>query len=333
MYKISVIIPVYMVEEYIDMCLRSVVNQSLKDIEIIVVNDGTKDGSMAIVENYAQSDSRIKIVNKENGGLMSAWISGLKVATSDYIGFVDSDDWVDLDFFEYLYKGMIEYDADIIVGSFVNETAELVPNLNRSSDKLYSGNVEISNLIDSYLLGIFLEENIISYCRWDKLYKRELLIKNIKYLNTAISLGEDINTNIAVLPDCKKVYVYGNSPKYHYRFNDKSIVHTFNEKQIDNIDALNTTLRVIAKEKQINIDNIDIFIGNMIFEETSKILLSNHSYGYKKKLLKNILSSGKRKKAFSAYMNKRGYLHKIYCYLMMKGQILFCMLLKKQYKK
>ena len=101
--KISVIIPVYNVEKYIIECIESIINQTLKDIEIIVVNDGTKDNSIKIVEEYL-SDKRIKIINKANGGLSSARNEGMKVAKGEYIYFIDSDDFINEDVLEVLYK-------------------------------------------------------------------------------------------------------------------------------------------------------------------------------------------------------------------------------------
>ena len=101
--KISVVIPVYGVEKYIRQCLESIINQTYKNLEIIVVNDGTKDNSMKIVEEYL-SDERIKIINKQNGGLSSARNRGMEEATGKYIFFVDSDDWIELNTIEILVK-------------------------------------------------------------------------------------------------------------------------------------------------------------------------------------------------------------------------------------
>ena len=114
MPKISIIIPVYNVEEYLPKCLDSVTNQTLKDIEIICINDGSTDNSLEILENYAKKDSRIIVLNQEtNQGQGVARNRGLDIAKGEYVGFVDSDDWIELDFYEKLYKGAIKYNADI----------------------------------------------------------------------------------------------------------------------------------------------------------------------------------------------------------------------------
>ena len=117
--KVSILIPCYNVERYLPQCLDSVVNQSLKDIEIICINDGSTDKTLNIIKQYAKKDSRIKIVNQKNGGLGRAYNSGLATATGKYIAIVESDDWVETDAFEYLYNVAIKNRADIVKADYV----------------------------------------------------------------------------------------------------------------------------------------------------------------------------------------------------------------------
>ena len=119
--SLSIIVPVYNVENYLIRCLDSLVNQTLKEIEIICINDGSKDNSLNILEEYAKKDSRIIILNQENAGLSAARNAGMEIAKGEYIGFVDSDDWVDLDFFEKLYIAAKNNDCDIAVADFIRE--------------------------------------------------------------------------------------------------------------------------------------------------------------------------------------------------------------------
>ena len=118
MPQISVIIPVYNVEPYLRQCLDSVVNQTFGDLQIICVNDGSTDGSLAILEQYAAADNRVEIVNKENGGLNSARNAGLDRVTGEYFAIVDSDDWIDLTAYEKLYARAKESDADMTLCGF-----------------------------------------------------------------------------------------------------------------------------------------------------------------------------------------------------------------------
>ena len=120
---ISVIIPVYNAEKYLEKCLNSVIKQTLKDIEIICINDGSTDGSLNILQKYSEKDKRFIIIDQKNSGQSVARNKGLSVAKGEFIGFVDSDDWIDDDFYEKLYDAAIEYKADIAAGNIlrVNE--------------------------------------------------------------------------------------------------------------------------------------------------------------------------------------------------------------------
>ena len=122
--KISIIIPVYNAEKYLRKCLDSVINQTLKEIEIICINDGSTDLSLSILKKYATCDNRIKIINQENQGVAIARNNGLKYATGEYIGYVDSDDYVSSIFFELLYNNAKKYNADIACGEIRRPNAE-----------------------------------------------------------------------------------------------------------------------------------------------------------------------------------------------------------------
>ena len=112
---ISIIVPVYNVEQYLDDCLISIINQTYKNIEIILIDDGSTDKSGKICDEYAKKDSRIIVIHKENGGVSSARNAGLRIAKGAYIGFVDPDDWIAEDMYEVLYSNAKKYDADVSV--------------------------------------------------------------------------------------------------------------------------------------------------------------------------------------------------------------------------
>jgi len=113
--NVSIIVPVYNVEKYLEKCLESIINQTLKNLEIICVNDGSTDNSLQILEDYAKKDQRIKIINKKNRGSGAAKNTGMKNASGEYIGFVDSDDWVDLAMFEKLYNRAKSQKSDMVM--------------------------------------------------------------------------------------------------------------------------------------------------------------------------------------------------------------------------
>ena len=114
MPKVSIVIPVYNMQKYLDKCMQSVLAQSLTDIEILLVDDGSSDASPAMCDDYAKKDLRVRAVHKPNGGLTSAWKRGSQEATGDYIGYIDSDDYIEKDMFERLYERAAATDADIV---------------------------------------------------------------------------------------------------------------------------------------------------------------------------------------------------------------------------
>ena len=117
--KFSIITPVFNTESYLEQCLESILNQTYKNFEIICINDASTDNSLSILKDYAKNDSRIRIINKENGGISAARNSGINAAMGDFLSFIDSDDWIDLDFFEKLYLAAKKYSADIAAAGII----------------------------------------------------------------------------------------------------------------------------------------------------------------------------------------------------------------------
>ncbi|MBQ7792832.1 MAG: glycosyltransferase family 2 protein, partial [Clostridia bacterium] len=120
---ISIIIPVYNAAHYFERCIKSVLEQTYKNLEIILIDDGSTDGSEKLCDQYKEIDDRIKVVHKKNGGQSSARNLGLTMITGDYVGFVDSDDYIEKDMYEYLYNNMVKYHADISICHFYSENS------------------------------------------------------------------------------------------------------------------------------------------------------------------------------------------------------------------
>lgn len=191
--KVSIIIPVYGVEKYISQCLESVINQSYENIEIIVVNDGTKDNSMKIVEEYLL-DERIKIINKENGGLASARNRGIEEATGEYIYFLDSDDWIEVNTIEVLVEE--SNNLDIIYSNFWYFD-EKNQKKRKNKEKIKSN----MSMTGEYLLGYSTEIMV-----WNKIYKKSFLEeKQLRFLEGIIHEDEEFTFKC-----------YMNSPQVKY---------------------------------------------------------------------------------------------------------------------
>ena len=145
MPKISIIVPVYNVEQYINRCIDSLLGQTLKDIEIILVDDGSPDQCPQICDEYARKDSRIKVIHKKNNGLGYARNSGLELATGEYIAFVDSDDYVNINMYEKLYNETINNNFDIVYCGFIVENKDKSTYEEKKKDRILQTRNEILN--------------------------------------------------------------------------------------------------------------------------------------------------------------------------------------------
>ena len=241
--KITVIVPVYNVENYLRKCLDSIIAQTYKNIEIIVVNDGSTDASGQICQEYTQIDNRIVYIEKENGGLSEARNVGLDKMTGSYVTFIDSDDWAELDYVEILYKKIIEYQADISVGNYYSynedeETYYFHIYGDSYYEKVYDNISIFENLYESQEMKSFA---LIS--AWGKLYKAKLF----DYLRfDKGKLGEDGYFNQKMYLSVNKV-VYLNKGLYAYRQRSGSITKTWTEKWMHAlVDAMSERITLLA---------------------------------------------------------------------------------------
>ena len=241
--KITVIVPVYNVEHYLDKCLDSVIKQTYKNIEIIVVNDGSTDNSGEICQEYAQKDNRIVYIEKENGGLSDARNAGLDQMTGSYVTFVDSDDWIEQDYVETLYQKITEYQADIAIGNYYSFDEErslfLFHILGDSYYEKAHDNVSIfENLYENQEMRSFA---LIS--AWGKLYKARLF----EQLSFDIGkLGEDGYLNQKVYLLSEKV-IYLNKGLYAYRIRKGSLSRIWTEKWMHAlVDAMSERITLLA---------------------------------------------------------------------------------------
>ena len=241
--KITVIVPVYNVESYLRKCLDSIIAQTYKNIEIIVVNDGSTDASGEICKEFAEIDHRIIYIEQENAGLSAARNTGLENMSGDYVTFVDSDDWIELDYVEILYKKITEYQADIAVGNYYSfNESEGMFYFHISGDSYYErvyDNVSIfENLYESQEMKSFA---LIS--AWGKLYKAGLF----EQLRFDIGkLGEDgyLNQKIYLLAE-KIVYIHNGI--YSYRIRNNSLSRSWTEKWMNAlVDAMSELITLLA---------------------------------------------------------------------------------------
>ena len=279
---ISIIIPVYKVEKYLEKCIKSVLDQTYKNIQIILVDDGSPDNCGNICDNYAKIDNRIEVIHKANGGLSEARNVGLKVARGEYIGFVDSDDYVSNEMFENLYNTLISNDVDVSICNFYT-----VIN-NKNIIKNADNGVEIYNKLE-ILKEILLDKKIQSYA-WNKLYKRELF-KDIEY--PVGKKYEDIGTTFYILEKCNKIAVSG-SPEYYYITRGYSIVNNNTEGTvIDYISLISDRYDYIDKKyKELKKYNDYYLTKTLITAYTDAYYLKNNSEEFLK-ILNNFFNKVK----------------------------------------
>ncbi|MCX0389374.1 glycosyltransferase, partial [Clostridium perfringens] len=213
MIYISIIVPVYNSEKYIDRCIESLLNQTLKNIEIIIINDGSTDKSEEIIKYYSKSDKRVVLINKKNGGVSSARNLGIEKANGKYISFVDSDDWCNLDMFEILYNNAEKYNSDLTNIGYFLDNKNGVCKLKECFDKnVFSKDKdEIAEILNELPMGYSVL----------KLYRRDLL-KNIRF-NENINFGEDAIFVLDYIKQIKSISVI-NKCSYHYvKCNNESL--------------------------------------------------------------------------------------------------------------
>ncbi len=250
MFKVSVIIPIYNREKFLKKCIESVQTQTLKDIEIICVNDGSADNSLKIIKKYLEKDNRIKLINKKNEGLSAARNDGLEIAQGEYVSFVDSDDWIDSDFLEKLYSAAKKYDADIAVCGIKRI---------RNYKWKYHLKFEKEEFTDDVNRKFKLCDVPEKCYVWNKIYKLSELRKN-KILFEPGILYEDRCFTCEALVKLKRLVVIPDV-YYNYWTNSNSIVKTKSEKH--NKDSKYTYEKMMGYLKSNNI-NLDHYIEDYI---------------------------------------------------------------------
>ncbi|MGF2941895.1 glycosyltransferase family 2 protein [Enterococcus xiangfangensis] len=241
MCEISIIVPVYNVEKYLRKCVDSILAQTFTDFELILVDDGSPDNSGAICDQYAEKDSRIKVIHKENGGLSDARNAGIEVAKGKYLGFIDSDDYIADDMYELLYNNIIKEKADLSICGIYH---------------VYEGK-EPERKIEKYMVlnrdeatVLIFHGNQISDHAVNKLYSRSIF-SELRY-----PLGkyhEDSFTIVGILDQCEKVVVDTKQKYYYYHRDDSITSQTFSQKHLEYITAWEQNeQKVLGRSKEID---------------------------------------------------------------------------------
>ena len=253
--KVSIIIAAYNIDQYIERWINSIINQTLKDIEIIVVNDGSKDRTLDIIKDIASKDSRIKIIDKQNQGLIEARKSGMKIANGEYLLFVDGDDWLEIDTLEKLYKNAKSNNSDIVIYNAYNSY----------DNSKYKLNIFRNMNQKDYIKRLFLGD--IYPCIWSKFIKLDYIRSNHIEFVSNISYAEDLATSVSLFMHNPQIS-YVEDYLYNYYQRECSITKTINNKILE----INEAIQFIKKKlEEHNLfdkykEEFDCMIYEHIFE-------------------------------------------------------------------
>ena len=217
MSNISVIVPIYNAEKFLDKCIKSILNQTYEKFELILVNDGSKDNSLSICNKYKSKDNRVIVIDKKNEGSIVARNIGIKASNSDYVMFVDSDDWIDKNTLQIAVDEMVKSNADVVIFNMYKVIGGIGLIRKKNSDmyfnenKVYKDDEIRKKLVTAYFNGHPFPSSLCA-----KLYRKEYLLSSGKYLKYINFLGDDLFYNMEILLKVKKVSII-NKYLYYYR--------------------------------------------------------------------------------------------------------------------
>jgi glycosyltransferase involved in cell wall biosynthesis len=249
---ISVIVPVYNVEEFLGQCVDSLIGQTFREFEVILVDDGSTDNSLKICNQYAKKDKRIKVIHQTNGRQTKARKTGLAASNGQYVYFVDSDDWLEPELLEIAYNAAKKDKSDVVIfDSYFNYDSKQIA----VNQPIPSGVFNKSGLIEKIYPRMIYSGRFFYFgvyaAMWPKLIKKSLAVPNLMNVDEKIKLGEDGVTSFAVMLDAKKVSILKDQHLYHYRDNNASLTRSYCSDQFDSVVLLVNTLRKISKQKAI----------------------------------------------------------------------------------
>lgn len=284
--RITVVVPIYKVEAYLDECVQSILKQTYSNLEIILVDDGSPDRCGEMCDAYAEKDVRVKVIHQKNKGLSGARNSAIDIATGEYITFVDSDDYLKEDMIETLYREVLQYDAGIATTAFESFFEDGSRTTNPHNGKVFVYSKEEA-------LDCFLFNDYLTPCVCGKLYNISLW-KNVRCPEG--KLFEDQFTTYKLIDQCKKV-VYNSTPRYCYRKRGGSIGHSsFSKQTYDLYDAIHEEYDYIHSKYGEKVPNMTIariiwevvFINMMIVAGYKDIRTRKDTQKFAKENLKKV---------------------------------------------
>ena len=257
LYTVSIIVPIYNIESYLVQCIQSLIKQTYKKIEIILVDDESTDNSGKICDIYANRDNRIRVIHKANGGVSSSREAGISAATGEYIMFADGDDWIDMNTVECCMRNIYEDDSiDCVMFSYIKEFPKSSVPVHIMDKSIKFSPEEAEDKVYRRLFGLSKEElkhpermDNIGVC-WGKMYKAEVAKKGRYFDNRIVGSAEDALFNMYALYKCGKV-VYIDKCFYHYRKINTSFTNAYRKDLEKKWGVLFKTMSSIIDEKKL----------------------------------------------------------------------------------
>lgn len=288
------IVPIYNAKKRLNKCIDSIVNQTFKDFELILLNDGSTDNSLEICKRYEKIDTRIKVINKENEGCIATRRKGVELAKSKYIMFVDADDWIDTKTIELLYKEAYESNSDVTVCNMYKVIGDKL-SIKKENKSTYFNGVKVYNkegirneLIVAYFHGHPFPSSLCA-----KLYKRELLVSSGKYLDAIKFFGEDLYYNLEIFLKANKIKVI-NKALYFYRAGgttSKYMPYFFDDIVNGYLIQQGVINKYYYNTKQNMLNGISIMLLNTFKTCLSNLFYSEYNGIEKRDLIKTYLSN------------------------------------------
>lgn len=322
--KVSIVLPIYKVEKYLDRCMHSLLNQTLKEIEIIMVDDGSPDNCPAMCDLYVQKDSRVKVIHKQNAGLGFARNSGLEVALGDYIAFVDSDDFVDITAYETLLKVAMEENADYVMCGYKRIKNNVCLSEHRDVDRKIVVKAPNCDDVLRGMIGIDPDSNYPyrhDYSACFGLYKRTLLMRgNVRFCSERDLISEDLIFNLLTIPLCQKIVILPNL-LYCYCLNENSLTTTYRKQRFEDILKLwKTTVDIIMLS---SLKNMEVCLDYLLLKLALDTISFEMRYNKKDALsvIKKISENEEVRERLNTYPIQR----------LSRKHYLFFMLLKRKF--
>jgi len=335
--RISVIVPVYGVEKVLRRCVDSILAQTYQNLEIILVDDGSPDESPAICDEYAQRYRQIHVVHKPNGGLTSAWKEGVRASKGTLLGFVDSDDWIDSDMYETLYRALREENGDLAMAGLVFDYEDPAypprKEASRMNQRVYD-RAALERIFPVLLNDGSFMGRTLQPSRVTKLFRRELVEKNLELWDERVSVGEDLQMVFGAILDARRVCVISDYYPYHYWYNQSSMTGGHDPLYLDKIKVLRSRMEAISDEKgvfdfrpQIRND----FLGLAVMAVKNEIWRNQKdSFFQVLKMVRRMCRDEQVQEALANHtMNRLGISVKLYCFFMKHGLALACYLVTK----